>query len=43
MVHFSWFDVVEKSKKLTQCFSCGEINGTVKKCGLLKISHEKYR
>jgi hypothetical protein len=34
---------VEKAKKLTQCFSCGDLNGVVKKCGLLKISHEKYR
>jgi hypothetical protein len=34
---------IEKAKKLTQCFSCGDLNGVVKKCGLLKISHEKYR
>lgn len=25
------------------CPHCGEINGIVKKSGLLKISHEKYR
>jgi ribosomal protein S14 len=34
---------LEKAKKVTQCFSCGSLNGVVKKCGLLKISHEKYR
>ena len=28
---------------MNQCFSCGDLNGVVKKCGLLKISHEKYR
>ncbi len=39
-----WFrPAAEKAKKLTQCFSCGDLNGVVKKCGLLKISHEKYR
>ncbi len=27
-------------KKLTSCSYCGAPNGTVKKCGLLKISHE---
>ncbi len=27
-------------KKLTVCPHCGAPNGTVKKCGLLKISHE---
>ena len=30
-------------KKITKCFHCHELNGVVKKCGLLKISHEKYR
>ena len=30
-------------KKVTACFSCGDLNGVVKKCGLLKISHERYR
>jgi len=35
--------ILEKMKKVTSCFHCGEMNGVVKKCGLLKISHEKYR
>lgn len=35
--------VVELCKKVSKCHFCGEINGTVKKCGLLKISHEKFR
>jgi len=35
--------ISEKAKKLTQCFSCQARNGVVKKCGLLKISHEPYR
>jgi DNA-directed RNA polymerase III subunit RPC1 len=35
--------IVELSKKINKCHHCGEINGFVKKCGLLKISHEKYR
>ena len=30
-------------KKVTACFGCGDLNGVVKKCGLLKISHERYR
>lgn len=30
-------------KKVTRCPHCNEINGMVKKCGMLKISHEKYR
>ena len=32
-----------KAKKYTQCFQCGSRNGVVKKCGLLKISHEPFR
>ncbi|XP_023347954.1 DNA-directed RNA polymerase III subunit RPC1 [Eurytemora carolleeae] len=35
--------LLDKMKKVNQCFSCGDLNGVVKKCGLLKISHEKYR
>lgn len=31
------------AKKVSICPHCGEINGVVKKCGLLKISHEKYK
>ena len=30
-------------KKISKCFHCGDLNGVVKKCGLLKISHEKFR
>lgn len=33
----------EKAKKCNICPHCGEVNGTVKKCGALKISYEKYR
>ena len=32
--------IVETCKKVTSCHHCGAQNGTVKKCGLLKISHE---
>jgi hypothetical protein len=35
--------ILDKAKKITVCPHCGELNGTVKKCGLLKIVHEKYR
>lgn len=35
--------IIETCKKSSSCPSCGAINGVVKKCGLLKISHEKYR
>jgi len=35
--------LLEKMKKITKCFHCQELNGVVKKCGLLKISHEKFR
>jgi DNA-directed RNA polymerase III subunit RPC1 len=34
--------IVEKCKKVTRCPNCNDINGTVKKCGMLKISHEKF-
>ena len=35
--------IIELCKKISVCSYCGETNGVVKKCGLLKISHEKYR
>jgi len=35
--------ILEKAKKFTQCPKCQARNGVVKKCGLLKISHEPYR
>ena len=35
--------IQEACKKVGRCPHCGEINGTVKKCGMLKISHEKFR
>ncbi|OXU26333.1 hypothetical protein TSAR_003123 [Trichomalopsis sarcophagae] len=35
--------ILEKAKKCTTCHYCGELNGTVKKAGLLKIVHEKYK
>lgn len=35
--------VIEKTKKVHFCLFCGSLNGTVKKCGLLKIVHEKYK
>uniref|UniRef100_A0A674HBK6 DNA-directed RNA polymerase subunit n=1 Tax=Taeniopygia guttata TaxID=59729 RepID=A0A674HBK6_TAEGU len=35
--------VSEKCRKKTTCPYCGAFNGTVKKCGLLKIIHEKYK
>ncbi|XP_043285852.1 DNA-directed RNA polymerase III subunit RPC1 [Venturia canescens] len=35
--------ILEKAKKTTTCQNCREINGTVKKAGLLKIVHEKYK
>ena len=30
-------------KKVTYCPNCNDLNGVVKKCGVLKISHEKFR
>ncbi len=33
----------EKAKKTSICPHCNELNGTVKKCGALKISYEKFR
>ncbi|XP_048419560.1 DNA-directed RNA polymerase III subunit RPC1 isoform X2 [Stegostoma tigrinum] len=35
--------VSEKCRKRTFCLYCGSFNGPVKKCGLLKIIHEKYK
>ena len=35
--------IIELCKKVTKCPYCKDINGTIKKCGLLKISHEKFR
>ena len=35
--------IVELCKKVSTCHHCGDLNGVVKKCGLLKISHEKFR
>lgn len=35
--------ILEKAKKTSVCPSCGEQNGTVKKAGLLKIVHEKFK
>ncbi len=35
--------IIELCKKINKCHYCGETNGVVKKCGLLKISHEKFR
>lgn len=35
--------IFDKAKKVTTCPHCRELNGAVRKCGLLKIVHEKYR
>ncbi|XP_023805326.1 DNA-directed RNA polymerase III subunit RPC1 isoform X1 [Oryzias latipes] len=35
--------ISEKCRKRTVCLNCSAFNGTVKKCGLLKIIHEKYK
>lgn len=35
--------ILDKTKKVTVCQHCGDLNGTVKKSGLLKIVHEKYK
>ncbi|CAH2321712.1 DNA-directed RNA polymerase III subunit RPC1 isoform X1 [Pelobates cultripes] len=35
--------ISEKCRKKTTCLFCGAFNGSVKKCGLLKIIHEKYK
>lgn len=35
--------IQEACKKINRCPYCGDINGVVKKCGMLKISHDKFR
>ncbi|MBN3302766.1 RPC1 polymerase, partial [Amia calva] len=35
--------VSDKCRKRTICLNCSSFNGAVKKCGLLKILHEKYK
>jgi DNA-directed RNA polymerase III subunit RPC1 len=35
--------IQEVCKKVTRCPHCNDFNGMVKKCGMLKISHEKFR
>ena len=35
--------IIEQCKKVNVCPYCDASNGVVKKCGLLKISHEKFR
>ncbi|XP_040568151.1 DNA-directed RNA polymerase III subunit RPC1 [Lepeophtheirus salmonis] len=35
--------ILDECKKMTHCPFCHALNGVVKKAGLLKISHEKYR
>uniref|UniRef100_A0AAY3ZYW3 DNA-directed RNA polymerase subunit n=1 Tax=Denticeps clupeoides TaxID=299321 RepID=A0AAY3ZYW3_9TELE len=35
--------ISEKCRKRTICLNCSAFNGSVKKCGLLKIIHEKYK
>lgn len=35
--------ILDKVKKVSVCPYCKELNGIVKKAGLLKIVHEKYR
>lgn len=35
--------ILDVCKKVTKCPFCDDYNGVVKKCGMLKISHEKYR
>ena len=35
--------IVDQCKKVNVCPYCESPNGVVKKCGLLKISHEKFR
>ncbi|XP_048760931.1 DNA-directed RNA polymerase III subunit RPC1-like [Ostrea edulis] len=35
--------IYEKCRKMAVCASCGAFNGMVKKCGLLKIIHDKYK
>ena len=35
--------IQDECKKVTHCPNCNDLNGVVKKCGVLKISHEKFR
>ncbi|XP_073684076.1 DNA-directed RNA polymerase III subunit RPC1-like [Garra rufa] len=35
--------ISDKCRKKTTCVHCNSFNGPVKKCGLLKIIHEKYK
>jgi DNA-directed RNA polymerase III subunit RPC1 len=35
--------VHEKCKKVSECPHCHSLNGTVKRCGVLKIIHEKFK
>ncbi|XP_062858765.1 DNA-directed RNA polymerase III subunit RPC1 isoform X1 [Trichomycterus rosablanca] len=35
--------ISDKCRKKSVCLNCGAFNGPVKKCGLLKIIHEKYK
>ncbi|XP_021335832.2 DNA-directed RNA polymerase III subunit RPC1 isoform X1 [Danio rerio] len=35
--------ISDKCRKKTVCLNCNAFNGSVKKCGLLKIIHEKYK
>ncbi|CAG0904659.1 unnamed protein product, partial [Darwinula stevensoni] len=35
--------ILDKCKKISECPYCREMNGMVKKAGLLKISHDKFR
>ncbi|XP_041671640.1 DNA-directed RNA polymerase III subunit RPC1 isoform X1 [Cheilinus undulatus] len=35
--------ISDKCRKRTVCLNCAAFNGPVKKCGLLKIIHEKYK
>lgn len=35
--------VHEKCRKVVDCMHCGALNGIVKKVGIMKVVHEKYR
>ncbi|KAJ1529329.1 hypothetical protein ONE63_006119 [Megalurothrips usitatus] len=35
--------ILDKAKKVSMCPHCKSLNGVVKKCGMLKIMHDKYR
>ncbi|CAG7825815.1 unnamed protein product [Allacma fusca] len=35
--------IIAEAKKVHTCLVCGDNNGVVKKCGMLKIAHDKYR